>query len=126
MLRVHAAGTDGRDLLISQTPTILGYLATKLDFTSQDEGEHLHASSIAFTALDLNNETHDTHHPVSVMDYYDDQKDEALRRSTDFRNNRLPKYFGYFERVLKGNEARGQGRCLIGRSSHSRIRRCGR
>jgi len=43
-----------------------------------------------------------------------DQKDESLRKSTDFRENRIPKFFGYFERVLKGNEAAGKGRYLVG------------
>ncbi|XXU71650.1 glutathione S-transferase C-terminal domain-containing protein [Sorangium sp. So ce1151] len=44
---------------------------------------------------------HDTHHPISVGLYYEDQKPEALRRSQDFLAERMPKFLGYFERVLE-------------------------
>jgi len=43
-----------------------------------------------------------------------DQKEESLRKAKDFRENRIPKYFSYFERVLKGNEAVGKGKYLVG------------
>ncbi|MGH6995041.1 MAG: glutathione S-transferase C-terminal domain-containing protein, partial [Stellaceae bacterium] len=39
-------------------------------------------------------------HPIGGGLYYDDQKPEALRRAADFRASRLPKYLGYFERLL--------------------------
>ena len=45
--------------------------------------------------------------------YYEDQKTEALRRSKDFREARLPKFFGFFERVLKANDE-GAGKFLVG------------
>ena len=48
------------------------------------------------------------------MDYYEDQKDEALRKATDFRKNRLPKYFSFFERVLRSNESTGKGKYVVG------------
>lgn len=72
-----------------------------------------HVNELALTALDLSNETHDTHHPIAGIKYYEEQKEEALKRATDFRENRIPKFFGYFERVLKGNES-GEGRYLVG------------
>jgi glutathione S-transferase len=37
--------------------------------------------------------------------YYEDQEEEADRRAADFRENRLPKYLGYFERVIERNPA---------------------
>lgn len=43
-----------------------------------------------------------------------DQKDESLRKATDFRENRIPKYFSYFERTLKHNESQGHGKYLVG------------
>jgi glutathione S-transferase len=61
----------------------------------------------------LNNEVHDTHHPIASQQYYEDQKAESLKKSKDFRETRIPKFFGFFERVLKGNEA-GQGKFLVG------------
>ena len=42
-----------------------------------------------------------------------DQKEEALKKSKDFRENRIPKYFSYFERVLKGNRETGKGKYLV-------------
>lgn len=51
---------------------------------------------------------------VAVMEYYEAQKEEALRKATDFRKNRIPKYLSYFERNLKGNESSGKGKYLVG------------
>ena len=47
------------------------------------------------------------------MAYYEEQKEEALRKARDFREARIPKFFGYFERVLKGN-GEGGGKYLVG------------
>jgi len=52
------------------------------------------------TIADLVAEAHDTHHPVSYSDYYEDQKSEAVRRAEDFRAHRIPKYLDWFERIL--------------------------
>src|SRR5262249_29719030 len=57
-------------------------------------------------------EVHDTHHPIASGLYYHDQKTEAARRSADFLRNRVPKFLGYFERVLALNP-RGS-RFLVG------------
>lgn len=109
-LRIPGAGKDGKALIISQTPNILIYLAERLGLVPEDdEAAKYHAQQIAFTALDLNNEVHDTHHPIAVMKYYEDQKDAALQKAADVRENRLPKFFSYFERVLKHNSKEGGG-----------------
>lgn len=113
MLRVSGAGKNGKSLLINQTPNILFYLGKELGLAGEEEADKWHVNELALTALDFSNETHDTHHPIAVMKVYEDQKEEALKKSTQFRENRIPKYFGYFERVLKGNEA-GGGRYLVG------------
>ena len=42
-----------------------------------------------------------------------DQKEEALKKSKNFRENRIPKYFSFFERVLKGKEKTGKGKYLV-------------
>ena len=55
-------------------------------------------------------EAHDTHHPIAASR---DQQPEARRRAADFIANRIPKYLGYFERILERNP-RG-GRHLVGR-----------
>ena len=105
------------DLVISQTPNILMYLAPKLGLVpSEDEDPNaiFQVNQLALTALDgLSNETHDTHHPVAVLKYYEDQKDEAKKKADDYINNRLPKFLGYFERVLESECSKG-GQWLYG------------
>ena len=113
MLKVAGEGKDGGTLLISQTPNILLYLGTTLGLAGEDEVDKYYVNGLALTALDLSNEAHDTHHPIAGMLFYEEQKDESLRKSQDFREHRVPKYFSYFERVLKGNEE-GGGRYLVG------------
>jgi len=64
-LRVPSAGKDGKALVISQTPNILFYLGEKIGMVPEgDEGGKFHVQQLALTALDLNNEVHDTHHPI--------------------------------------------------------------
>jgi glutathione S-transferase len=48
-------------------------------------------------------EAHDSHHPLGPGEYYEHQKPEARRRAKAFREERIPRYLGYFERVLAGN-----------------------
>jgi glutathione S-transferase len=114
MLKVPGAGKDGKVLLISQTSNILLFLGEKLGLSGGDQVERLWVNELTLAALDLNNEAHDTHHPVATMKYYEDQKESALLKATDFRENRLPKFFGYLERVLKGNEEKGHGVYTVG------------
>ncbi|KAI0803673.1 hypothetical protein GGR55DRAFT_699840 [Xylaria sp. FL0064] len=108
------------DLLISQTPNILLYLGPRLGLVPPAEGEDgdpdalYRINALVLTALDgLCNEVHDCHHPIASGLYYEDQKEESLRKSKDFVRNRLPKFLGYFERVLKG-KASGDGPWLYG------------
>lgn len=98
------------DLIISQTSNIILYLAPKLGLAGPegDENAIYHINELALTALDgLSNEVHDTHHPIAVGAYYEDQKEEAKRKSKDYIDNRLPKYLGYFERVLQSEASKG-------------------
>lgn len=104
------------DILLSQTTNILLYLGSKLGLTSSDEDPDgiYRVNALALTALDgLSNETHDTHHPIAPGSYYEDQKKEAKRKATDYIQTRLPKFLGYFERVLSGEASQG-GQWLYG------------
>lgn len=114
-LRVSGAGKQGKDLVIYQTPAILAYLGDKLGMAGEDESEKYWVMAHTLTALDLNNEAHDTHHPISVSQYYEDQKAESEKKARQFRDERIPKFLGFFERVLKGNkENGGEGKYLVG------------
>jgi len=71
-------------------------------------------NQLTLTALDgLSNEVHDVHHPVDTGLYYEDQKEEAKRKADGYLKNRLPKFLGYFERVLGGEASKG-GEWLYG------------
>ena len=48
-------------------------------------------------------EVHDTHHPIGVSLYYEDQKGPAKLRAAAFWKERVPKFLGYFERLLKAS-----------------------
>lgn len=105
------------NLVINQTPNILLYLGPRLGLVptlEEDEGGVYHVNQLALTALDgLSNEPHDCHHPIATSLYYEDQKVESKRKSEDYIKNRLPKFLGYFERVLKGEASKG-GEWLYG------------
>ena len=97
---------DG-DLIVSQTAAILLYLGPKLQLAPPDEQGRLWTHQIALTLADLVAETHDTHHPIDPMLYYEDQKPEAARRAESFRDQRIPKYFGWLETILTLNPSSG-------------------
>jgi glutathione S-transferase len=88
-------------LVIAQTANILFYLGPRLRLAPRDEASRLWAHQLQLTIADWVGEVHDTHHPISGGLYYEEQKREAKRRAADFRDNRLPKFLGYFERILK-------------------------
>jgi len=102
---------------IFQTPNILMYLGPQLGLVpdvSEDPAGIYHVNSLTLTALDgLSNEPHDTHHPIAIGEYYENQKEESKKKAKDYRENRLPKFLGYFERVLGGDASKG-GEYLYG------------
>lgn len=104
------------ELILAQTANILLYLGPRLGLVPADEARQVHAHQLQLTIADVVGEVHDTHHPISTGLYYEDQKPEALRRATAFVRERLPKFLGYFERVL----ARADGGFLLG-EAHSYV-----
>jgi glutathione S-transferase len=94
-------------LVIGQTANILQFLGARHSLAPKNEGGRLWTHELQLTLADLLVEIHDTHHPVAADLYYEDQKKEARRRSTDFLKHRLPKFLGYFEQVLAKN-SRGE------------------
>ena len=103
----------GRQVM-AQTANILLYLGPRLGLVPKAEAARLWAHQLQLTLTDLVVEAHDTHHPIAKSLYYEDQKPEALRRAADFKALRLPKFLGYFERVLTANP--GGDRYLIRKS----------
>lgn len=93
---------DG-DIVVGQTAAILLYLGPRLGLAPADEPGRLWTHQIQLTIADLIAEAHDTHHPIAAELYYEDQKAEAARRAAAFRQHRIPKYLGWFERILGRN-----------------------
>jgi glutathione S-transferase len=90
-----------QDLVIGQTAAILAYLGAHHGLAPADEAGRFWVDQLQLTIADLVAEVHDTHHPVSLSAYYRDQKPEAARRAANFREERIPKFLGWFERILE-------------------------
>lgn len=88
-------------LVIAQTANILFYLGPRLKLAPRDEAGRLWLHQLQLTVTDFVKEIHDTHHPIAGSLYYEDQTGEAKQFSRYFLNDRLPKYLGYFETVIK-------------------------
>jgi glutathione S-transferase len=91
--------------LIAQTPNILLYLGGRLRLAPRDEPGRLWTHQLTLTILDLYVEIFATHHPLGDGYAYEEQKGPARRRTRYFLRMRLPKFLGYFERVLELNRA---------------------
>ena len=95
---------DG-ERMIAQTANILLYLGRRLELAPDDETGRIWTHQLQLTLADWVDEIHDTHHPIGAELYYEEQREEALRRAEVFREYRLAKFMGYFERVLDSNSA---------------------
>lgn len=98
-------------LVIAQVANILFYLGPRLKLSPRDEASRLWLHQLQLTVTDFVKEVHDTHHPVSTGLYYEDQKPEAKKYAQGFLKDRVPKYLGYFEKVI----AKSGGPFVLGR-----------
>lgn len=96
------------DFVLAQTTAICDYLARRLDLVPKDEKSRARALQLHLTLMDLVDEVHDTHHPISSALYYEDQKEAAAQRAAHFTNTRMEQYLAHFEAVL------GESHYLLG------------
>ncbi len=99
-------------LVIGQTANILFYLGSRHGLAPKAEAAKLWVHQLQLTITDFVVEIHDTHHPLGPSLYYEDQKSEAKKRSAEFWEERVPKYLGYFERLLEVGGGIAAGRKL--------------
>jgi glutathione S-transferase len=97
--------------LIGQTANILQFLGPRHALVPGDAGGRAWVNQLQLTIGDFTGEIHDTHHPCGPTLYYEEQKPEAMRRTKEFLGQRLPRYLGYFQRVVE----RSGGPWLLGR-----------
>jgi glutathione S-transferase len=90
---------------IGQTAAILLYLGPRLGLVAKSESAQLWTHQLQLTIADVVSEVHETHHPIATGLYYEDQKPEAARRARGFREERIPKFLGWFNTVLARNPA---------------------
>jgi glutathione S-transferase len=88
-------------LVVAQTANILLYLGARHSLAPKTEAGRLWVHQMQLTITDLVLEIHDTHHPLGPSLYYEDQKAPAKKRTEEFWNERVPKYLGYFEGLVK-------------------------
>ena len=88
-------------LVIAQTANILLYLGGRHGLTPKSEPGRLWVHQLQLTMMDFVKEIHDTHHPIASSLYYEDQKTEAARYTRHHLKERAPKYFGYFDEVVR-------------------------
>jgi glutathione S-transferase len=98
-------------LVIGQTANILLYLGSRHALSPKAEPGKLWVHQLQLTVADFLLEIHDTHHPLGPSLYYEDQRSEAKKRTGEFWKARVPKYLGYFERLLD----KSGGKWLAGR-----------
>lgn len=123
LMRLLENGTNGNppfappflkagELVIGQTANILLFLGQRLGLAPRAAEGRLWAHQLQLTVADFISEVHDTHHPIASSLYYEEQKAAAKKRAADFTSERLPKFLGYFEKVIETNPRRSG--CMVG------------
>ncbi|OJT12123.1 hypothetical protein TRAPUB_11348 [Trametes pubescens] len=108
--RCGLAGMHGNALNTHGEAACEALRALDADALEKAEEERAVVHQLTLTALDVQNETHDVHHPVATSLYYEDQKAEAVRAAKVFREVRIPRFFEYFESVLATNPATAESK----------------
>jgi glutathione S-transferase len=90
-------------LVIGQTANILLYLGARHGLAPKAEAGRLWVHQLQLTIDDFVTEVHDTHHPIGVSLYYEDQRAPAKKRTEEFWKDRVPKYLDYFEELLRSS-----------------------
>lgn len=99
---------------IGQVAAILAWIGPQLGLAPNGDSDRAWLNQIQLTFADLVVEVHDTHHPVDLAAFYEDQKVEAVRRSRGFCKDRMPKFLNWSESLLTTNPS-GSG-WLVGKA----------
>ena len=89
--------------MIGQTANILQFLGPRLNLVPDDQASRLWVHQLQLTVTDWLAEVGNTHHPIANVLYYEEQRDEAKRRTSYFTSLRIPKFMGYYEKILQKN-----------------------
>lgn len=112
MADMHARGARGPfappylavdGVTVAQVANILLFLGEREALAPSATGDRLWLHQVQLTIADFVAEVHQAHHPVGTGLYYEDQKAEAARFAKEFREERMPKFLGYFEQAAQAN-----------------------
>ena len=95
---------EGDTITIAQVGHILTWLADAHGFGAGHLPTDLQLIMLQLTISDVVAEVHAVHHPIAGSLYFDDQKDAAKQAAAHFRDERIPKFFAYFEDALGASE----------------------
>lgn len=87
--------------LFAQTSVICGYVGERYDLAGSGANDRFVVNEWMLGVLDCVDEAHDTHHPISTADYFEDQIPESVRAATAFVSTRLPLRLDYFEAAIE-------------------------
>jgi len=90
-------------LMIGQTANILQFLGPRVGLVPKDQASRIWAHQMQLTITDWVAEVGLVHHPIANALYYEEQKDEAKKRASYFTSQRIPKFLGYYEKILNKN-----------------------
>ena len=93
-------GRQARDRADRQHPALS---RSRHGLAPKAEAGRLWVHQLQLTIADFVLEVHDTHHPIGASLYYEDQRAPAKKRTEEFWKERVPKYLGYFERLLESS-----------------------
>jgi len=103
---IRTAVPKSGNLVIGQTANILLYLGARHGLAPKAEAGRLWVHQLQLTVADFVLEIHDTHHPLGPSLYYEEQRQPARKRTQEFWKARVPKYLGYFERLVQAHGGR--------------------
>lgn len=95
---------------IAQTALICDFLGQRFALVPEPDASRRVALQHQLTVADVVLEAHNTHHPLGVDFYYEDQREEAKKCAASFHTERLPRWLRYFDGLL----ADGGGNWLLG------------
>jgi glutathione S-transferase len=88
----------------AQTANICQLLGRRHGLAGQSDRDLYRVNQLQLTVHDCLTEAHDTHHPISVADYYEDQREAAARRAAFFVEERIPKFVAHFDELLSSTD----------------------
>ena len=88
---------------IAQVANILQFLGERYPIAPEGAAGRRQLHQFELTVTDFVAEVHQVHHPVGIGLYYEDQKPEAARFAKEFREDRMPKFLGWFEDRVQGD-----------------------